>query len=140
MAKLVWALTCSRVIHDSATNLISLIDTLDGVGMEKYPTLAPPIFVATVWQREEGETTMEVRVRAFTPQGVKLAEKSIKLKLNPEHTRGRANIGLIGLPIEAPGRYSFGVEIKKGSKWIEVTRVPMDFDEPAPILPAVAPN
>jgi len=135
MAKLVWALTCSRVIHDSASNMISLIDTLDGVGMGAYPAVAPPIFVATVWQREEGEMTIEVRARAYTPQGVMIAEQSTKLTLNPEHTRGRINIGMIGLPIAVPGRYHFGVEIKKGGKWVEVTRIPMDFDAPHPAFP-----
>ena len=128
MAKLIWAVTCSRILLDQPTNLVSYIDLLDGVALLHFPTNAPPTFIGTAWQRED-EHILEMRVRAYAPDGSHLMDsQAVPLVFEPQHKRGRIHVGFEGFTIPGPGRYEFGIEIKKDSKWVEVTRIPFDVD------------
>lgn len=128
MAKLVWALLCQRVIIDAQTNLVSYIDALDAVAVNKFPLSAPPIMVGTLWQRG-AEKKLEMRVQVYAPSGALLRMfEALPLDFQPEHKRARINCVVAGFDIAEPGRYEFGIETRDKGKWIEVHRVPFDVD------------
>jgi hypothetical protein len=128
MPKLVWALLCQRLILDVQTNLVSYIDALDAVTIEKFPVKAPLIVIGTLWQRE-AEKKMEMRVQVYSPGGQQVAAvEAAPLELKPEHKRARMNVGVAGFEIAGPGRFHFGVETRDKGKWVEVHRVPFDVD------------
>jgi hypothetical protein len=132
MAKLIWAIPCSRILLDQPSNLVSYIDALDGVAIPSFPADAPTTFIGTLWHRD-GSAKIEVRIAVYDPDGKKLMDsEAVAFTFEPHHKRCRANIGFSGFPLKGPGQFSFGVELKKGGKWTEVLRIPFDVDQMIP--------
>lgn len=128
MAKLIWAIPCSRILLDQPSNLVSYIDVLDGVALPSYPALAPLTFIGMVWQRED-ESKLDVRVRVLSPDGSHVMDsESAQVIFQPHHKRGRIHIGLGGFPIAGPGRFHFAIDTKVRNKWVEQARVPFDLE------------
>jgi hypothetical protein len=128
MAKLIWAVPCSRILLDQPSNRVSYIDVLDGVSLSSFPTLAPLTFIGMFFQREN-ETKLEVRVRAYGVDGEPLMDSDpVTLNFEPNHKRFRVHIGLGGFQLAKPGRFGFGVEVKLRGKWHEIDRVPFDVE------------
>jgi hypothetical protein len=129
MAKLTWAVLCRRVIIDQGTNGVSYIDAIEGLSAPKFPSPAPVIIAGTLWRRSgPEETTIEVRARAEDSSGKTLQDDEVRLMLEPEHKRGRINIGLGGYDISGPGTYFLVIEQKVGALWVEATRLPFEVE------------
>lgn len=136
MAKLIWAVLCRRVLQDAPTNLMSYIDTVDALAASQFPVPAPGLVVGTLWSREGDEPSIEVQVRVLSPDGAQLGDVSgAVLPLEPQHQRGRVNVGLAGFPMNGPGRIEYVIEIRKGEEWIEAGRLPLDLSIAPPDLP-----
>ena len=132
MSKLIWAIPCSRVIVDQTTNMVSYIDVLDGAFLEKVPIKAPLTILGTLWKREK-DSKLEVRIRAYAPDGTHLMDVSADpLVYEPTHKRARVNIGLAGFDINSPGPYEFGIEQKKAGKWVEEARILFEVEISTP--------
>lgn len=132
MAKLIWAVTCSRVITDAASNLVSYIDLLDSVALPTFPTKAPMTVVASIWEPEQ-ESSLVVRAKAFAPDGtLLLSGNAATFELDPGFKRVRFANGLAGFEVAQPGTYYLGLELQSGKEWVEVTRIPLRIDRPTP--------
>lgn len=140
MAKLVWALLCRRVIVDSQTNLLSYVDALDGFNAPQFPITAPLIVACSVWQRENDERSISMRVLMYSPNGARLfVSDENTLALETVHKRARLNAGIAGFEIPSAGRYEVAFELKHRGEWVEQHRVPIDID-PTPGLEEHAPR
>ena len=133
MAKFVWALTCRRVIFDKATNSVSYIDALEALTATEFPVEGLPIIVTGLWRREgESESALEVRAYLQAPNGDELVRQGTVLKYEPGHRRGRVALGLTEYQVAAPGVYTVVVEHREGGRWVEDSRIPIDFDDGRP--------
>lgn len=133
MAKLIWAVTCARVLTDAHTNLVSYLDVLDSVAAPEFLTQAPQTVVASVWE-PEGESTIEVRAKAYGPDGsLLLTGAPAIIKKASSFKRIRLANGLAGYSVSKPGTYAFALEIQTKKVWEEVVRIPFLINPFTPI-------
>lgn len=117
MAKLLWAVACQRVITDQQTNTVTHVDTIEQFGLPEIPHPCPPIWLATLWQREEQDDSLAVRVRVLSPKGKKLLVFEPELPGNLPKKRYRLNILIGGMPLPEVGEYQIILDQKRGNNW-----------------------
>lgn len=118
MLEPIYLLLCSRVIVDSVTGAMSLIDLIDMVAMPDPPPsdrdvlAALDFYIVSGWRRG-GETppaAFPVRFALVGPapdRRVPLGEQQVRL--DPNHLGGAA-ARVQGLPLRGPGQYRVEVE------------------------------
>jgi len=118
MARLLWALTCQRVITDRDTNLVSYIDGFEQFGVPKLPFPFPPFYVATLWERESPHDTLSMRIRVLAPNNKAFQTFEPKGALKFPFPRHRVNVLLGGrVAVQQEGRFRIILEQKKGNQW-----------------------
>jgi hypothetical protein len=128
MATHVWSVLCRRVLTDNETNSVSYIDVVEELASHSYPSRLTSLVLATYWIKETENDTIDYRVRLLDPSENQIAVKETPaIPFGPEHNRYRVNLAIAGIEIPAPGHYHFTVERKIGSKWMELSRIPIDF-------------
>lgn len=125
MAKLLWALTCQRVIVDKSTNTVSYVDGVESLGFEEFPTLLPIFWVATVWIREREGDDLLVRVRVINPSGKELMRYESESPMKLLASRHRLNIQVGAKEIEKPGVYTVVLQQKRGKNWRTEGTIPL---------------
>jgi hypothetical protein len=128
MARLLWALTCQRVITDRDTNLVSYIDGFEQFGVPKLPFPFPPFYVATLWERESPRDSLAMRIRVLAPNKTALQTFEPKGTLKFPVPRHRMNVLLGGHMVEQDGRFKIVVEQKKGNRWRKEKTLQIDVN------------
>ncbi len=129
MAKLLWALICSRVLIDQQTNNVSYIDAIEQFAVPSFPYVFPPIALAMLWWRDRGEEQLNVRVRLFDPGKKMLMSYKPDPPLAMVKPRHRVHLNLAGAPINGPGRHHLMIEQFVAKKWQEQTSVPIEVGQ-----------
>jgi hypothetical protein len=133
MSKLVWAIPCFRPIVDVGSNLVTYVDVLDSLTCPAFPGQGPFLVMATLWQCE-GESELDIRVVLYSPEGNQILKVDAdNAEIPAQIRRARVHVGMPPFPIQIPGRYEFGIQVREKGKWKEVTRVPLDVEAPPPV-------
>lgn len=139
MAKLVWAVFCERAVVDSATNSLTLVNTMEEIHVPK-PTpeslkaaagrplaVRAGFSIVTNWERTKGDRgnrPLQILLRLLDPHGQKRSEGQQRLEFG-KSTRGRAIANLEGLPISIEGRYVWRIYVGAANKsWKSVGEIP----------------
>ncbi len=126
MAKLLWAVTCQSTITDKDTNLLSMINVVNGLTTHKLPRDLPPLCLATLWERggDRPEDLVAIRLCLHRPSGkeYQLIETSDITFTTDFH---RVNFNLSGLFVEEPGRHEIRVKLKSGNQWRVQAALPL---------------
>jgi hypothetical protein len=135
MAKLNFALLCSRAIVDKATNQFSAIDVIEQITINVPPETAgdaSPVFVmqnpaqlvVDISRSQLGTPeTARVRVNVLCARGERIGGAELDLDMQTT-TRCRGFITISGLPISSAGALNFEVQILDSvDNWLTVTQV-----------------
>lgn len=122
MAKLIWTITCDRIIIDRETNQVTYVDSIEDIAVASFP--APVFFtVGIVWLREQPEERIRMRVSVLAPDGAALFQKAGDLD-HPTAMRHRLNLPLIIMTQNA-GFHFVMVEQFVNDEWREECRIPL---------------
>jgi hypothetical protein len=125
---------------DTASNQLSLIDTIENISVTVPPggdlpekaTVELSCFLVSLWVRSvpDQPESAQFRVRLFDPYGQEIASNDLKLcDLDlTEKQRLRAQIRLQSLPLGAPGRYEFRVELLDQGLWQRMAQIPYELE------------
>lgn len=123
MAKLVWAVTCQRILLDVATNSVSYIDAIEEMTAAMMPIQAQ-ISLGLVWLRQTAGETIAVRVTGIDPHQARITLTEGQLA-DPNAMYHRANLALT-IPLSVAGPYQIVVEQKVPEDvWQEEARIPL---------------
>jgi hypothetical protein len=137
MARHVFSVLCRRSITDQGSNLLSIVDILDGIAAapaqpEDVLTKDGQVALAfdasfvsqfTRSELDKGEE-FEVRVLLTGPGGEKLGETGAHIDLT-KFQNFRMATKFERLPLVGPGRYEFKVQLQEGKRWRTVAAVPL---------------
>lgn len=135
MAKLNFALLCSRAIVDKETSQLSIIDVVEGVTIKApaeaikdtstvYPLQIPLLLVLDV-SRSQADVpeTVQMRVRALAPNGTDFGGGELALELQGA-VRGRGFMTVSNLPVSSEGTYIFDVKtLSSDGNWSTAAEV-----------------
>lgn len=141
MARYVYSVLCKRGIVDQSTNLLSLIDVLEGVEAAGPVRPIDPVtenpesvaidldaMLVTVWARSnlaKPEPGIVARTVVFGPDGKRVGgsgEQALQLETFENF---RAFTTIPKLPVSQDGRYEFAVQVRSGKGWRTVGKVPL---------------
>jgi len=117
MAKLLWAVTCQRVLTDSDTNSVSYIEAVEQLSIPTLPFQFPPFTLGTLWKRDRVGEPLTMRVEIVNPEGRVIAGLEPPTGAAEGAVRQRVNLVLSGVPIDAYGEYVIRVLQKEGGAW-----------------------
>lgn len=137
MARHVFSILCRRSITDQGSNLLSVIDVLDGIAVapreleqvtqsDAKPALALDASFVSQFTRSDldrGED-FSVRVLLTGPGGKKLGSTSAQIDLHKFQNFRMASKFSV-LPFIGAGRYEFKVQLQEGKRWRTVSAVPL---------------
>ena len=137
MARHVFSVLCRRSITDQGSNLLSIIDILDGIAVapaqadessakDGQAALAFDASFVSQFSRsdlDKGEE-FDVRVLLTGPGGEKLGGTSTRIDLT-KFQNFRMATKFERLPLVGPGRYEFKVQLQDGKRWRTVAAVPL---------------
>ena len=117
-----------QTIVDQNTNTVSYIHVIEALGFENLNINAPPFYIGMLWEKEEGDTQIEVDVRIRSPEGKLITTVPYKKKIDFANiTRFRLNLLLSGYKFEEAGVYKFVIRQKPvGGKWKKMDTIPLD--------------
>lgn len=137
MARHVFSVLCRRSITDQGSNLLSIVDVLDGItvapsepedGTRKNApaTLALDASFVSQFTRSELNKAeeLDVRVQLMGPTGKKLGGTSTPIDLT-RFQNYRMSTKFERLPFVGPGRYEFKVQLQEGKRWRTVASIPL---------------
>jgi len=117
MAKLLWAITCQRVLTDAETNSVSYIEAVEQLSVPALPFQFPPFTLGTLWKRTRLGEALAMRVEIINPDGREIAGLEPPTGAADGAVRHRINLVLAGVPIDAYGEYVIRVLQKEGGGW-----------------------
>ena len=128
MAKLMWAITCGRVLTDKESNSVSYIGSIEALAAVKLPLPCPLFFIGTLWLREQSNEPLHSRFSMMDPDGKTIMEfKPDPKKLSEGSLRQRLNIQVGGMQLEKPGPYLIKIEQKLGNGWKTEQTIQIDI-------------
>jgi hypothetical protein len=137
--KHLWTILCKDTTLDRDTNLISMINIVEGVtmqaeivGKENMGIMINLKMVSRiVFKKEKKDREMIFRVSMITPDGKKILPgnegRSVEIPSNKDNLRLIDNVEAI--PFAGFGEYNFVFEIKQGDKFKEVYKTPLKLEE-----------
>lgn len=117
MAEFQWAVLCSRVITETATNAISYIDSIEELSVAQLPANLHALVVGTLWERQTDTDAIEPRILMLAPSGEQIVSYEATKAPFESFTRRRVNLNLSGAPISETGEYQILVEQNVGENW-----------------------
>jgi len=126
MAKLLWAITCQKVLTDSETNSVSYIEAVEQLAVPKLPFQFPAFTVGTLWKRTKQGEPIHIRVEIVNPEGRTVAEVEPPPGASDGAVRHRINLVLAGVPIDAFGEYRIKVLQKSDGAWRQEAELVLD--------------
>jgi len=137
MARHVFSVLCRRSITDQGSNLLSLIDVLDGIAVaspalehaaqgDMKPALTVDANLISQFTRSDiakGED-FEVRVLLTGPGGEKIGGTNAHIDLH-KFQNFRMASRFTMLPFTGSGRYEFKVQLQDGSRWRTAASIPL---------------
>jgi hypothetical protein len=141
VARYVYSVLCKRGIVDQSTNLLSLIDVLEGIeaagparpidpATEKPETVALDLdaMLVTVWARSDlakPEPGIVARIAVLGPDGKRVGGSGEQTLQLDAFENFRTFTTIPKLPVTHDGRYEFAVQIRSGKGWRTVGKVPL---------------
>lgn len=132
----VWSVICQRSVIDKDSLNISLFDVLEQLNLagtlpeDKNKQIIIPIRfeLVSLWAREQYDKPVRGMAKLSTsyPSGDIIEGPQINIDLTV-HPRTRSRIVFNGLPFKESGRHVFLIQIRKGDKWKEVARLPIEI-------------
>ena len=136
--KVVWAILCERVVIDTETNNLSLINVVEEVHVPAQPpgslpeavskNLVPGLLeLVVLWARSDAEIPERGlgRVRIVTPAVGETIANDFDVDLS-RFLRLRSRLKLPGLPPGGEGTYLFKIGGKPaGGEWTELFELPL---------------
>lgn len=140
MPRLIWAVTCARIITDNQTNSVSYVDAVEQLRSGAFPAPFPPIYLGTLWRRSTIGEELRIRVRVTDPSGKDLISFQPKQTIEMVQPRHRLNVNLGGPKIAKPGEYTVIVEQPSGSAWKVVAELPIEIERAETAKPVKEPR
>jgi hypothetical protein len=136
MARLVWAVLCSRIIVDQATQNVSLIETIEEIQISPTPPVGQPAIVpiqmdlAALVVRSQSSVPESTSLKTIflDPNGTKISDNQIQLDLN-EFARCRAFVRINALSISMLGTHHIDVQLGDPSTnhWTSFADIPLEI-------------
>ncbi len=127
MAKIVWAIVCRRVITDQQSNTVTYVDAVEQINFSTLPSASPPVTVGTLWQRQEGDETLELRLRLLGPDKKLIASDQLQV-ITLEKPRHRVNVVVDGFEFREEGEHTIVIDQKLKGKWKRVALLPLAIE------------
>ena len=135
MIEHIWSVVCERTILDRDSNLISIINSLEELGiegpLEKKRILRVPIEIVSFWVRSDIAVPVKglARYRFVSPSGDNVKDQNIDLDLS-DFERLRTRVQFLNLNFPEPGIYHFQVAYRKNKKssWKTVASIPLKIN------------
>ena len=120
MIKNVLCIFCKDIIEDARTKMISFINCIDEIVVQKLPIKLPELNFGSTWIKDSmEEENLKVRIRLIHPEGKeKIILETQGEKVTKKHHR--INCAIAGLPIENIGTYKFILDQNINDAWKEV--------------------
>lgn len=135
MARLLWALTCQRVITDQETNNVSYIDAVEQITVPGLPAIfGAQLCVSSLWKRERDNERLVVRHRLVSPSGSQVSGFRTE-PIEMSKPRHRLNLVLAGFRIEEEGEFQFEIDVDVAGHWKRACALPISVEVAVP--PAV---
>lgn len=132
MAFLQWALTCSDISVDDASNNITYRDAIEQVRFAEFPTELPPsILISMLWRRDDIDTpeSLQYRIIAENEAG-EVADTSEAREVSLEkYERVRATTNNPIIHVENPGTVWFRIQKNENGGWEDCTALPVEIKE-----------
>jgi hypothetical protein len=116
---------CADLIIDKDSNSTSFIRTIEHAVVPKLPAVLPPVFFASLWDLENNKLeSFTVSLNLSSPSGENLI-LGVQ-EVTPGSTMlHKMNFQLPGLKVEAEGKHTVSVSIKKGEEWEPLAELPL---------------
>jgi len=141
MARHVWSVLCYRSSIDKYTNVVSLLhvieklmfsdeeaDLLAKIEREDAAGIQTDMELLSWWVRSDYSEPEEpqMRVKTIAPNGKsrKTSPAPVELK---ENTGFRLKISIPGIYFTGFGLYWIAIEVKRGERWVEKSRIPLEI-------------
>lgn len=150
MAEHLWTVLCGKMLVDSDTGVISLVDVIENLTVEgleqkikegidqgkKGAFVNEPMKLVSWWFRTDvREEVLQARVIFLNPAGEALMEQSFGMPWEKEQPSAsiRAIVNLDRFPANMLGLYWFSIEQLETSetgeaRWLPAARVPLSVD------------
>jgi hypothetical protein len=149
MAEHIWTVFCDKVLVDSDTLVVSLINVAESVAVQGLDQLIEEAArtgkkgalvdtaaqLVSWWYRSDpDEDVLRVRFGFQNPDGVMLFEQTADVRWEVGTTFSRVRLSFGRLPVTMPGLHWFIVEEPKPSKskkpqWARVARIPLHIGQ-----------
>lgn len=125
MPKLIYALMCADLIIDKDSSSTSFIRTIEHAVVKELPAVLPPVYFASLWNLEDnGEQPFSVALNLTPPEGESVTLGVQDITPGPTMLH-KMNFQLPGLKVEAEGKHTLSVAIKKGEAWDTLSELPL---------------
>jgi len=113
MFKNIYCLICKSIITSKETNLVSYIDTFEGVTVGKFPVNAGPLCISSFWRNSQKKKSLiRFKVTVELPNG-KSKEMFTTGKLEIVNYTHRLNLNINSIKLDEAGEYKFITEYDK---------------------------
>lgn len=124
MAKLIWAVTCRRLILDEATGAVSYIDAVNALAARRLPAPFPRLTIGTLWERSAADEELATKIKVIAPDGMELLAREAPVQVLEKRFH-RFNFTLGGFPAQVTGTYRIVLQMREGRKWRTVVELPI---------------
>lgn len=121
-----WGVLCDRIIVEAETNTQSYIGIIENKAAKKLPLRMPDAWVATVWESEEDDATIELRFQIERPNGKTLGEMVIP-RQDMGNNRMRMNLNIRNALIKDAGVHTVIIQQKRNNRWKTEAKLPFDI-------------
>jgi hypothetical protein len=125
MARLIWAITCQRIIVDNDSNLVTYVDATEEVHVPQMP-FPLAFYIGLLWAREAPGESIRMRVSVHDPDGTVTFQREGYL-VHPVVIRHRANLP-IAFVAQSAGEASVMVEQFVNDDWRVEKIIPIHVD------------
>lgn len=106
MPKLEYFLVCRAVLQDMDTDEISLVNVLDDISPESFPSSIPKAIAVSLWHFRPGELVEDFQV-SLVVKVPKQNDFSVPLNFAISRNRSTAFQSVLDIPVEGPGDIEF---------------------------------
>ena len=129
MIKHMWSILCNKMITDTTTNTVTLIDIIEEVSgvvklkksdLNNQLTMPLNYSLVSMWYKEKPndltEMNCEVKVTLITPEKKEVNQDPVSFHFPSANRRLRTQINIQGFPVTVSGDYYFKVEFRENTK------------------------
>lgn len=137
----IWSIVCQKSIIDTDTNLISIIDSIEGFGVnlnkniikkqDEVTNISINFELVSFWfdATVDMDRKQQTKIELYDAQNNKIKEYQNDFTIPKSLKRMRSRMKISGFPFTVAGDYTFKIKIKEGDKYKEVATIPVEITE-----------